>query len=162
MKAAVEIETFLPEVRRRLTKLREHGERDSIPKAECQSTGSIQFLGCPFRKFCREEVKANARRSEKLIVRTPQSSPLQYLADAGIVVPEEIPADEDRVPLDFTTLSSKYLGSLHSRYAVRHSHIIFQTAKLAADAAGIKRDLRLEKAKFRLQARARRSTSSMR
>jgi hypothetical protein len=76
---------------------------------------------------------------------------LQYLADAGIVVPEEIPADEDRVPLDFTTLSSKPLGSLHSRYAVRHSHIIFQTAKLAADAAAIKRDLRLEKAKFRLR-----------
>lgn len=68
-------------------------------------------------------------------------------------MPEEIPADEDRVPLDFTTLSSRPLGALHSRYAVRHAHVIFQTAKLAADAAAVKRDLRLEKAKFRLHSR---------
>lgn len=61
----IEIETFLPEVKRRLTKLRKHGEENSIPKAECQSTGSVQFLGCPFRKFCKEEVQRNARRKRK-------------------------------------------------------------------------------------------------
>ena len=89
----------------------------------------------------------------KLTVRTPQTSALQYLSDAGIVVPEEIPSDEDRVPLDFTTLNPRRLGALHSRYAVRHSHIIFQVAKVAADAAAVKRDLRLVKAKFRLSHR---------
>lgn len=75
---------------------------------------------------------------------------MQFLRDAGIIVPEEIPSDEDRVPLDFTKLSSQHLGALQSRYAVRHAHAIFNTAKLAADLAGLKRDLRLEKAKFRL------------
>ena len=75
---------------------------------------------------------------------------MQFLADAGIIVPEEIPGDDDRVPLDFTKLSSQHLGALQSRYAVRHSHAIFNAAKLAADLAGLKRDLRLEKAKFRL------------
>lgn len=33
---------------------------------------------------------------------------------------------------------------------MRHAHAIFNVAKLATDAAAIKRDLRLEKAKFRL------------
>lgn len=60
--AAVEIETYLPEVRRRLTKLREHGEENSIPEAECQSTTSFQFLGCAFRKYCKQEVQQNAKR----------------------------------------------------------------------------------------------------
>jgi hypothetical protein len=58
----IEVSTFLPEVRRRLGVLREHGEKDSIPPPECEKVGSIQFLGCPFRKFCREEVKAIERR----------------------------------------------------------------------------------------------------
>jgi hypothetical protein len=75
---------------------------------------------------------------------------LQYLTDAGIIVPEEIPANDDHVPLDFTTLSPRHLGALHSRYAVRHSHVIFQLAKVASDAASVKRNLRLVKAKFRL------------
>lgn len=58
----VEIKTSLPEVRRRLEVLRKHGEENSIPPPECQSTGSIAFLGCPFRKFCKEEVAEIQRR----------------------------------------------------------------------------------------------------
>lgn len=76
---------------------------------------------------------------------------MQFLKDAGIIVPGEIPADEDRVPLDFTRLSNRGIGQLQSRYAVRHAHAIFNAAKLGADAAQLKRDLRLEKAKFRLR-----------
>lgn len=78
---------------------------------------------------------------------------MQYLADAGIIVPEEIPSDEDNIPLDFTRLSSKSVGSIQSRYAVRHSHAIFNIAKLASDQAQLRRDLRLEKAKFRMRFR---------
>jgi hypothetical protein len=53
----IEIETFLPEVKTRLKKLRKHGEANSIPKPECESTTTFQFQGCPFRKYCRKEVK---------------------------------------------------------------------------------------------------------
>jgi hypothetical protein len=76
---------------------------------------------------------------------------LRFLKDAGVIVPEEIPSDEDSVPLDFTRLSNRGIGALHSRYAVRHSHAIFNAAKLSADAAQLKRELRMEKAKFRLR-----------
>lgn len=58
----VEISVQLPEVRRRLKELRKHGEEGTIPPPECTSTGSIQFLGCPFRKFCKEEVKEIQRQ----------------------------------------------------------------------------------------------------
>lgn len=102
------------------------------------------------RNSARKKSKKSSDDSGTLSVRTPQDSPLQFLADAGIIVPEEIPSDEDRVPLDFTALSSKQIGSLQSRYAVRHAHAIFNAAKLAADEAALKRDLRLVKAKFRL------------
>lgn|SRR5215469_8987543 len=86
-----------------------------------------------------------------LRVRTPKDSRLAYLADAGIIVPEEIPSDEDTVPLDFTRLSNRGIGHLQSRYAVRHAHAIFNAAKVADDVAVLKRELRMEKAKFRMR-----------
>lgn len=63
--AEIQIETHLPEVRRRLGVLREHGEANTIPNPECQSTGSLQFLGCPFKGYCKEEVKEIQRRRKR-------------------------------------------------------------------------------------------------
>lgn len=76
---------------------------------------------------------------------------MKYLRDAGIVTPEEIPPDEDSVPLDFTRESNQGIGALQSRYAVRHAHAIFNAAKLTSDAATLKRELRMERAKFRVR-----------
>jgi hypothetical protein len=76
---------------------------------------------------------------------------LRFLSEAGILVPEEIPSDADSVPLDFTRLNSRGIGSIHSRYAVRHSHAIFNVAKLAADLGHAKRDLKIIKGKFRVR-----------
>jgi len=75
---------------------------------------------------------------------------LRVLADLGLVVPEEIPSDEDTLVLDFTLLSNRDIGSVHSRYAVRHAHAIFQAAKTAAKIATLNRDLRFSEAKFRI------------
>lgn len=86
----------------------------------------------------------------KLKVATPQDSKLRALKEAGLVVPEEIPTDEDHVPLDFTTLSNKDVGALHSRYSVRHAHAIYQNALLTSEIVKRKRDSRIEEAKFRV------------
>lgn len=99
----------------------------------------------------RKKSKKSKGASGKLRVRTPKDSQLKFLRDAGIVTPEEIPADEDNVPLDFTRESSQNVGALQSRYAVRHSHAIFNAAKIAAEAAHLKREARLARAKFRLR-----------
>ena len=98
----------------------------------------------------KKKSKKSKDKLDGLHVRTPKDSRYRFLKDAGVVVPEEIPSDEDTVPLDFTRLSNRGIGHLQSRYAVRHAHAIFAAAKLSADAASLKRELRLEKAKFRL------------
>ena len=74
---------------------------------------------------------------------------MQYLKDEGLIAPDEISSELDSVPLDFTRLNSRQVGAVQSRYAVRHSHAIFQVAKRAGRLAGLKHDLRLEQAKFR-------------
>jgi hypothetical protein len=58
------VATHLPEVKYRLGVLREHAEEGKIPDPECASTKTLQFQGCPFRKFCKEEVKEAARRRD--------------------------------------------------------------------------------------------------
>jgi len=88
---------------------------------------------------------------EGLQVRTPRDTVLQHLADVGIIVPAEIPTDDDVVPLDFTNTSNRDIGSLHSRYAVRHAHAIFQAALAAAKLAELKRGLKFSEAQFRLK-----------
>lgn len=62
-----------------------------------------------------------------------------------------MPTDDDAVPLDFTTLSNKEIGSLHSRYAVRHAYAIFKTAEASTKLVHLKRDLRIAQARFRVQ-----------
>ena len=99
----------------------------------------------------KKKSKKSKEPLDGLRVRTPKDSPLQFLADAGIIVPEEIPSDEDTIPLDFTELSNRGIGHLQSRYAVRHAHVIFAAAKVGGDAASLKRELRMSKAKFRLR-----------
>lgn len=56
------VATHLPEVKRRLGVLREHADQKKTPDPECSSTQTLQYLGCPFRKFCKEEVREIARR----------------------------------------------------------------------------------------------------
>ena len=63
--AEVEISTYLPNVRSRLEDLREHARQEKIPEPACVSTSSFQFQGCPFRKFCRQEVQAVERRNRR-------------------------------------------------------------------------------------------------
>lgn len=50
-------------------------------------------------------------------------------------------------------MSSRGIGGIQSRYAVRHAHAIFNVAKLATDEGHLKRDLRMAKAKFRMRNR---------
>ena len=61
----VKLKDNLPEIRLRLEVLREHEAKKEIPKPECESTRTLQFRGCPFAGFCKEEVKAIQRRKEK-------------------------------------------------------------------------------------------------
>ena len=54
---AVPIKKLKPEIHARLKELRKHDRQKEIPEVECVSTTSLQFQGCPFRQYCRAEVK---------------------------------------------------------------------------------------------------------
>ena len=54
----------LPEIKFRLESLRKHEKGNTIPPPECQSIRETQFLGCPFRKFCKAEVQKIANGSD--------------------------------------------------------------------------------------------------
>jgi hypothetical protein len=53
------------EVRGRLEILREHEKENTIPEPECITTKGVQFQGCPFQGYCKEEVKEIERRKSK-------------------------------------------------------------------------------------------------
>ena len=93
------------------------------------------------------------RPKQELKISTPRSRALKWAATAGIVVPGEIPLDDEAVPLDFGRLNSRAVGELHSRYAVRHAHAIYNAALMESDLIHLKRELRIEQAKFRVRHR---------
>jgi hypothetical protein len=63
-----------PEINLRLEVLRASEEANLIPEPECTGTTTLQFQGCPFKKFCRDEVKQieAKRRSDE------SSNPSEY------------------------------------------------------------------------------------
>lgn len=69
--SVIELTTFKPEVRRRLEVLREHEAQEEIPPPECTSTAGFQFGGCPFAKFCKDEVREIQRQRKERESRTP-------------------------------------------------------------------------------------------
>jgi hypothetical protein len=84
-----------------------------------------------------------------LRVATPQNSGLPFLIQSGVITPEEIHAGEEVVPLDFTSTTSREIGAIHSRFAVRHAHALFVLAQVAAELAHLRHDLRMDQAQFR-------------
>ena len=73
---SVKVKDYLPEIKFRLGRLREHEKDGTIPSPECESVGEIQFQGCPFRGECRAEVKkvqaSNSRNTKKHSVSVPK------------------------------------------------------------------------------------------
>lgn len=61
----IELEDYKALVRHRLGVLRDHEAKEEIPEPECTSTTTFQFQSCPFRKFCKKEVKAIQDRNKR-------------------------------------------------------------------------------------------------
>jgi hypothetical protein len=61
-------------------------------------------------------------------------------------VPDGAPADERRIPLDLTGLSSQGIGAIHSEFTVRLSYVLFQRAQTASHVMELKREIKIAKA----------------
>jgi hypothetical protein len=64
----------LPEIQFRLETLRKHEKGNTIPPPECTSIRETQFQSCPFRNYCKEEVRqiANSSDTTKRSVAVPE------------------------------------------------------------------------------------------
>lgn len=74
---------------------------------------------------------------------------MRFLKDEGLIVPESLDPESDQLDIDFTAISSRVIGAIHSRYAVRHAHALFVTARHASRLAELRGILRMEQAKFK-------------
>lgn len=86
---------------------------------------------------------------EMLRVATPSDNRSEWLRQEGLIVPDDLDPSQERIPLDFTTLSNQAVGALHSRFAVRHAHALYRRALLAGDILSFHRRRRLLLARFR-------------
>jgi hypothetical protein len=142
----ISLKDSLPEVRARLEILREH-QAKKIPAPECTSTKRIEYTGCPSRSSA---VRKSRQSSEErpLTITTPAN--IALLSQSGIIVPDNLDPSVEEISLDFTRLSDRVVGAVHSRFAVRHAHALYVRAGNATDALRLKRRHRLLLAAFRV------------
>lgn len=99
----------------------------------------------------RSSVKMKSRQSrenEKLRVATPRTHS-KWLAQQGIVVPDDLDPSEEEISLDFTTLSNGAVGAIHSRFAVRHAHALYVRAGVATRLLRLRHKHRVALARYR-------------
>jgi hypothetical protein len=66
-------------------------------------------------------------------------------------VPDDLDPSEEVIPLDFTRLGNREVGSVHSRFAVRHAHALYVRASFATEILSLRRRHRLALAAFRVR-----------
>jgi len=91
------------------------------------------------------KLSSNSGRTTKLLkVATPRDENLKFLRREGLIAPDEVDPENDAVAFDFTRLTGRQVGAVHSRYAVRHAHAIYVAARRASRLIMLKRDLKIE------------------
>src|SRR5580765_1707924 len=93
--------------------------------------------------------KSRPTNALTLVVRTPQNS--EWLRQQGIIVPEGLDPSEEILHLDFTAVSDRHIGAIHSRFSVRHAHALYVRAGLATRLLRLKRKHRIDLAKHRVR-----------
>lgn len=87
--------------------------------------------------------------STELRIATPRNHP--GLAAVGIIVPDDLDPQEENVSLDFTVISSRVVGAILSRFAVRYAHAIYVLAQQRAELLAIKRRIRFIEGQWRIR-----------
>lgn len=93
--------------------------------------------------------KSEKQNVEQLRIATPSRS--NWLSQSGLIVPDDLDPGEEAVNLDFTSISDRAVGAIHSRFAVRHAHALYVRAGFATEILRLKRKQRLALAKFRVR-----------
>lgn len=74
-----------------------------------------------------------------------------WLAQRGIVVPDDLDPETENLGLDFTRLSSRGIGAIHSRLCNRLAHAYYVRSQLETESLTIERRKHLAEARYRVQ-----------
>jgi hypothetical protein len=100
-------------------------------------------------RSARSAVKKSKQLKSELQIATPQNYP--SLAQAGIIVPDDLDPENETVNLDFTAISSRIVGAILSRFAVRYAHAIYVLATRRAELLAVKRRVRFAESQWRVR-----------
>lgn len=92
--------------------------------------------------------KSKSESVKTLRVATPSN--IAWLAQSGLIVPDDLDPSDESVPLDFTRLGNRAIGALHSRFAVRHAHALYVRSQFASEQLRLRRRHRLSLASWRV------------
>lgn len=66
-------------------------------------------------------------------------------------MPEGLDPSEEILHLDFTSVTDRMVGAIHSRFSVRHAHALYVRAGIATRLLRLKRKHRIDLAKYRVR-----------
>lgn len=115
-------------------------------KSNAQARGSSNL---PLARSRNSAALRSSKSNEReLRIATPAN--IDWLAQSGVIVPDDLEPENESIPLDFTSLNNRRLGATHSRFAVRHAHVLYVRAQNATELVRLKRKHRLALATFRV------------
>jgi hypothetical protein len=76
---------------------------------------------------------------------------LKYLAQSGVVVPDHLDPFDENIHVDFTAISSRGIGGVHSRFCNRLAHALYLRSQLEAERLTLSRRIHLAHARYRLK-----------
>lgn len=117
------------------------------PKQNARPQKASNSKGAPSRGFASRKSKSESE--QQLRIATPSN--IAWLSQSGLIVPDDLDPSDESIPLDFTHLSPRRVGALHSRFAVRHAHALYVRSGVASDLLRLRRAHRLSLAKFRVR-----------
>lgn len=116
-------------------------------KSNARAHASTNSRDAPLRKSAGR--KSGSENEKTLRVATPAN--IGWLSQSGLIVPDNLDPDEEVLHLDFTRLSNREVGAVHSRFAVRHAHVLFVRAGIASERLRLQRRHRLALGAFRIR-----------
>ena len=93
--------------------------------------------------------KSSSEKQSVLKLRSPRDT--DWLAQRGVVVPDELDPSTENLRLDFTSISSREVGAIHSRLCNRLAHALYVRAELETKALSLQRMRHLAEARYRVQ-----------
>lgn len=76
---------------------------------------------------------------------------MKFLAQKGVVVPDDLDPFDESFRVDFTRLGSRGVGGIHSRLCNRLAHALYVRSEIEGQKLVLSRSLHIKQARFRMR-----------